>query len=153
MDPRIADYIRSNRGRYTREAISQQLEEAGYDGAAIEATWEQLAAEGSSSVGEGKNLSMYVWILYWLGAGIIAAITVLATVGSGGGPGFTGFGFGWLIAYLLLTYLPARVVARARPSSTAGMLAVIVGVPLIVVLIGGGICLGTIAVFVAGMGG
>lgn len=153
MDPRIADYIRSNRGRYTREGMTQQLEQAGYGRAAIEAAWEQLAAEGSSNVAGAKDLTMYVWILYWLGAAIIAAITIIAMVGSGGSAGFTSFGIGWLIAYLLLMYLPARALARARPTGTAGAVGLIVAVPLLVLLIGGGICFGTIAIFVAGLGG
>jgi hypothetical protein len=153
MDQRIDDYIRSNRDRYNREAITQQLEAAGYQREAIHATWERLATNEPQDGAEGHNLALYVWILYWLGAGIILAITVIAVAGSGGGFGFTGFGIGWLVAYLLLTYLPARAMARARPTGTGGKLAVIVGVPLLVLLIGGGICFGTIAVFVAGMGG
>jgi hypothetical protein len=153
MDQRIVDYIRSNRGRYTREGITQQLLQAGYSDQAIEAAWQQHAIEGTALGAEGQSLALYVWILYWLGAGIILAITVVAAVGSGGGFGFTGLGIGWLIAYLLLTYLPARAMARARPSGMGGVLAVIVGVPLLVLLIGGGICFGTIAIIAAGLGG
>ena len=153
MDSRIADYIRSNRERYTREGITQQLVQAGYGLEAIEEAWRQLAAEQSPVGAEGRNLALYVWILYWLGAGIILAITVIASIGSGGGSGFTGFGIGWLIAYLLLTYLPARALARARPTGTAGVVAVVVAVPLLVLSIGGGICFGTIAIIAASLGG
>lgn len=153
MDQRIADYIRSNRGRYNREGITQQLEAAGYERPAIDAAWEQVTTEEPPAGAAGHDLALYVWILYWLGAGIILAIAVISMIASGGGPGFAGFGIGWLIAYLGLTYWPARAMARARPSGTAGMLLLIVGVPAVVLLIGGGICLGTIAIFVAGMGG
>jgi hypothetical protein len=153
MDQRIGDYIRSNRDRYNRDGITQQLEAAGYERPAIDAAWERIATEEPQGGAEGHDLALYVWILYWLGAGIILAITIIALIGSGGGPGFTGFGIGWLVAYLLLTYLPARVLARARPTGTAGAVAVVVAVPLLVLLIGGGICFGTIAIFVAGMGG
>lgn len=155
MDPRIADYIRANRGQYTREAITQQLVDAGHDRGAVEAAWTRLEDEEPLAGAGGRNLARYVWILYWLGAGIIVVITLIATVGSGGGGGlgFLGFGLGWLVAYLLLTYLPARAMAGARPTGTGGMLAVIVGVPLVVVVIGGGICLGTIALIVSGLGG
>ncbi len=31
MDPRIADYIRANRKKYTREVIREQLVKAGHD--------------------------------------------------------------------------------------------------------------------------
>jgi hypothetical protein len=150
MDPSIADYIRANRGQYTREAITQQLVQAGHDRAAVDAAWEQLATGEAPAGRQGTNLAPYVWIVYWLGAGIILTITLIAVVGSGGGAGFAGFGIGWLVAYLLLTYLPARAMARARPIGGGGMLAVIVGVPLLVVLIGGGICLGTIAIILSG---
>lgn len=153
MDERITDYIRANRASYNREGITHQLEAAGYERGAIDAAWERVATEEPDSAGKGQNLELYVWILYWLGAGIILAITLIATIGSGGGFGFTGFGLGWLVAYLLLTYFPARAMARARPTGTGGVLAVIVGVPLLVLLIGGGICLGTIAILVAGLGG
>jgi len=152
MDARIADYIRSNRRQYTREAITQQLVDAGHDRRAVEAAWEELAAAELPAGRAGRDLALYVWILYWLGAGIILAITVIAIFSSGGGSGFVGFGLGWLVAYLLLTYLPARAMARSRPTGTGGMLAVIVGVPIIVVLIGGGICLGTIALIVSTLG-
>lgn len=150
MDTRIDEYIRDHRARYTREAITQQLAAAGYARQAVDDAWERLATEEPQGAAAGRNLSLYVWILYWLGASIILAITIISTVGSGGA-GFTGFGIGWLIAYLALTYLPARAMARARPSGTAGVLAVIVGVPLIVLLIGGGICFGTIALILSGM--
>ena len=54
MDPRIADFIRDNRRRYTREAIRQQLIEAGHDPAAIDATWAALdAPDPDATAGEG----------------------------------------------------------------------------------------------------
>jgi len=148
-DP-IHDYIRANRDRYTKEAIRDQLLAAGHEQAAIDEAWQQIVAEATPARPEGSNLSLYVWILYWLGAGIIAAFIVIGFVGGGG---FVSFFVGWLVAYLVLTYLPARAMARARPTGTGGVLAVIVGVPLLVLLIGGGICFGTIAIFAAGLGG
>jgi hypothetical protein len=151
LDQRIADYINANRARYTREAITAQLEQAGHDREAIDAAWNEVAKVGSAE-GEGRNLGLYVWIVYWLGGSAIAAITIFAAIGSGGGSGFTAFGIGWLVAYLALTYLPARALARARPTGMAGFLAVVVVSPLVVVLIGGGICLGTVMVFIAGLG-
>ena len=42
MDPRIGDFISKNRKKYTREAITQQLVEAGHDPADIDATWAAL---------------------------------------------------------------------------------------------------------------
>jgi hypothetical protein len=150
LDQVIADYINANRARYTREAITAQLEQAGHDRAAIDAAWNEIAEE--SAQGEGRNLGLYVWIVYWLGGAAIAAITVVAAIDSAGGFGFTGFGIGWLVAYLALTYLPARGLARARPTGVAGLLAVVVVAPLLVVLIGGGICIGTVFTILAGSG-
>ncbi len=152
MDGSIADYIRANRGQYTREAITQQLEAAGYERQAIDAGWDGVAMEEPAGGGETRNLALYVWILYWLGAAIISAITAISLIGSGGGPGFTTFGIGWLIAYLALTYLPARALARARPSGAASTVLLIVAVPAVVLLIGGGICLGTIGIIVWALG-
>jgi hypothetical protein len=43
MDPRIADFIREHRQKLTREAIRQQLMEAGYSPEAIDGTWDSLA--------------------------------------------------------------------------------------------------------------
>jgi hypothetical protein len=151
MDEGLLGYIRANRDRYTREAITSQLVAAGHDRASIDAAWEQVATARPAGGSEGRNLGNYVWAIYWLGAGIIAAITVISMLGSGGGPGFIGFGIGWLVAYLFLAYWPARAFARARPMGAGGMLAVVVGVPLVVVLIGGGICLGTVLVIVSTM--
>src|SRR5688572_22944850 len=43
MDPRIADFIREHRQKLTREAIRQQLIEAGYSPEAIDNAWDSLA--------------------------------------------------------------------------------------------------------------
>src|SRR5918998_4279177 len=60
-DPRIADYIRENRGRYTREAIRQQLIDAGHDPKEIDATWAVLdAPDADDTAGEG------FWRRFWL---------------------------------------------------------------------------------------
>jgi hypothetical protein len=150
-DP-IRDYIRANRDRYTKEAIRDQLLAAGHDQSAIDAAWQQVAAEEPPAAAQGKNLALYVWILYWLGGAVIATITLLALLGSTGGSGFTAFGVAWLVAYLALTFFPARAMARARPTGGIGLLGLIVLAPLVVVLIGGGICLGTIALILGALG-
>ena len=61
MDPRIADFIRDNRRRYTREAITQQLLEAGYAQEAIDATWTVLdTPDPDDEVGQG------FWGRFWI---------------------------------------------------------------------------------------
>jgi hypothetical protein len=60
-DRRIADYISANRGKFTREAITQQLLESGYEQGAIDATWAVLdAPDPDDVVGEG------FWGRFWI---------------------------------------------------------------------------------------
>jgi hypothetical protein len=155
LDPTIAEYIRVSRQRYTREAITARLQRDGHSREAIDAAWERIAAEEPLAGPPGADLSLYVWIVYWLGAAAIGVITVIAVnpLGSGGGFGFLAFGIGWLIAYLGLGFFPARAFARSRPLSGSGALMLIVGVPFIFLFIGGGICLATLAAIAASLGG
>ena len=60
-DPRIADFINANRSRLTREAITQQLREAGYAQEAIDATWTVLdTPDADDEVGQG------FWGRFWI---------------------------------------------------------------------------------------
>lgn len=43
--PEIVDYIRANRGTYTREAIERELREAGHSQEAIDAAWASFPVE------------------------------------------------------------------------------------------------------------
>lgn len=45
VDPRIAEYVRKHRGRYTPEAIRQRLIEAGYPAADVDAALMALIQE------------------------------------------------------------------------------------------------------------
>ena len=45
VDPRIAEYVRKHRGRYTPEAIRQRLIEAGYPTADVDAALMALIQE------------------------------------------------------------------------------------------------------------
>ena len=109
MDPQIADYIRQNRERYTREAITEQLREAGYPKEAIDATWEQLAGEALASEAPnteaGGNSRAVLWIAPITGLlvviGLIAYSQLSALV--------------WWVAISLLVVVPAAWLSRARP--------------------------------------
>jgi hypothetical protein len=46
VDPAVMDYIRATRGRYTREAVTDRLQELGRSPAEIEQAWELVEAEG-----------------------------------------------------------------------------------------------------------
>lgn len=146
---RIDEFIRQHRDRLTREAITQQLEAAGYGRSAIDAAWVRITSPEPEARPASRSSATAVWTAYWLGAGLIAAFTLFSGVtGSGVGP----FGIGWLIAYLLLAYLPARALAGIRADSILGVVALVVVTLLIVAGIGLGICAATIVVIVNSLG-
>lgn len=71
----IADYIRQHRDTYTREAIEEQLLEAGYGRADIEAGWEEVDSpprpqRKAPSVGAWVLLGL-LWLLMFLIAGVL----------------------------------------------------------------------------------
>jgi hypothetical protein len=147
VDPRIDDFIRQNRARLTREAITDQLVAAGHARGDVDAVWERLARDEPLGGRPRGNLATYVWIVYWLGAALIGAWAVITELRAGGtGIGLV-FGIGWLVVYLLIAYFPARALAHARTSSIMTGLAVVVAAPILVIVVGAGICIATIAVF------
>jgi hypothetical protein len=74
MDPRIVDYIRANRRRYTREAITKQLEDAGHARAEIDAAWEALHVRDPDQV-VGEAFWPRFW-LYLIGLNLAALLLV-----------------------------------------------------------------------------
>ena len=142
MDPRIADFIRENRGRYTREAIRQRLIEAGHSAEEIDWTWDRLAASEPEAPARPSGYRTYVWIVF----GLCAALIALSTIG------LLYFGIGWLLAFLAIAYWPARWFARLRPTDAMSWVGLAIAAPLVFVLIGGGICFATIVVILAGSG-
>jgi len=150
-DRRIDDFIAEHRERLTREAITQQLEAAGYARADIDAAWQRALLAAPVAGTSRRSLATYVWVIYWLGAAIIAAYALVVIVSSGGG-GFLPFGMAWLLLYLAIAYLPAWALARTRSSSLVAIVAVVVAAPVIVLVIGGGICAATVAVLLNSMG-
>jgi hypothetical protein len=139
MDPKIADFIRENRGRYTREAIRQRLIEAGHPPEEVDWTWDRLAAAEPEPPASPSGYRTYVWIVFALCAALIA-FSIL---------GLSYFGVGWLIAFVAIAYWPARWFARQRPKDTASWVGLAIAAPLAFVLIGGGICLATVVVVVS----
>ena len=73
-DRRIADYISANRGKFTREAITQQLLDAGYEQGAIDATWAVLDAPDPDDV-VGEGFWGRFWI-YLIGLNVVAFLLV-----------------------------------------------------------------------------
>ncbi|MGH2418569.1 MAG: hypothetical protein ACRDFY_09575, partial [Candidatus Limnocylindria bacterium] len=148
---RIEEFIREHRDRLTREAIIQQLESSGYARPDIDAAWERVASAEPFAGRQRGALATYVWVVYWLGAALIVLYAIYVTVAGSGG-GFFGFATGWLLLYLAIAFLPARVLARSRPSSLAAIIGIVVAAPLIVLVIGGGICAATVAIILRSMG-
>jgi hypothetical protein len=153
MDPRISDYIRANRRKYTREAITKQLVEAGHDPAEVERVWAALDAPDADRVaGEGFwgrfalivvgiNLAVLLLVGFLTGAlqnagqGGLILLIVLAVV----------LGIGALIAW--------GIVAVTGPANMSPTTALVIGttIPLLFALLIGGSCYALIGGL--GMGG
>jgi hypothetical protein len=143
----IRDYIVANRDTYTREAIIEQLVAAGHDKVAVERTWEELSTGAPMGGQVGTNMAPFAWFIFGLGAAVLLAGPVLGTFS--GGSTFAGeliLGVGWLGAYLAVGVWPTLWFARQRPRTALGVVALAVAVPIAMVLVGGGICLGTLFV-------
>ena len=105
MDPQIGEFIRQNRQRYTRDAITRQLREAGYTAEAIDATWEGLVSEEPKREA-GPSLGRFVWLAPVAGA----LIVVLSLIGYAGLSALV-----WWVAFALLVVVPAAWLSRHRP--------------------------------------
>ncbi|MDQ2935831.1 MAG: hypothetical protein M3R49_12820 [Chloroflexota bacterium] len=133
MDPKIADYIRAHRDRYTREAITQQLIAAGYEPAAVEATWDALRGDAANPPPRRRGAG-YVMTVYLLGLAGMLVIVALS------GLQLFPFVVVLVVAYALVGYLIARVWA---PRATMGIWLAL-AVPFVFLLIGFGSCVAAI---------
>ena len=148
----IRDYILANRDTYTREAIIEQLVAAGHAKAAVERTWEQLSTGEPMGGQPGTNMAPFAWVIFGLGAAVLLAGPVLGAFSGGSTGGALGiFGVGWLVAYLGVGVWPTLWFARQRPRTALGVVALALAVPIVMLLVGGGICLGTLFVLYQSM--
>jgi hypothetical protein len=144
MDPRIADFIAKNQGKYTREAIRQQLIDAGHEPAAIDATWAALYSpdpDETSVAGEGFWPRFF---LFLIGLNVAVFLFVALSTGmlenlGGGGGALAGvfavaLGIGALIAW--------GIVAAVGPARLGRTTAMVIGgvIPIIFALLVGGSC-------------
>lgn len=143
MDPRIADYIRANRRRYTRDAIRQQLVEAGHAPEEIDATWAALdAPDPDVTAGEG------FWRRFWLFlAAVNVAVFLLVGVGTGlFGSIAQGGGSILLVVLAIAMGIGALIswgaVAATGPTKLGRGTALAIGaiIPLLFALLIGGSC-------------
>ena len=137
MDPRIADFIRANRRKYTREVIREQLVKAGHDPADIDATWAALdAPDPDAVVGEGFwgrfwlfliGLNVTVFLLVFLVTGMVNSVVLAAVLG-------VALGIGALIAW--------GIVAATGPTQMGRTTAMVIGglIPIVFALLIGGSC-------------
>jgi hypothetical protein len=149
-DP-VRDYILANRDTYTREAIIEQLVAAGHAKVAVERTWEQLLPGEPMRGRAGTNMAPFAWVIFGLGAVVLLAGPVLGIFSEGNGGTLGFFGVGWLVAYLGVGVWPTLWFARQRPRTALGVVALALAVPIVMVLVGGGICLGTLFVIFQSM--
>ena len=118
--PEVLDYIRANRGTYTREAIERELREAGHDQEAIDAAWRAFPPEEASAPLPTRQVvaTVQFWallivvacvaltVLPLLSLFIVNAIISLAS--TSGGPDFLDSGLAAILIALapfLLGYL------------------------------------------------
>lgn len=140
-DRRIADFIAENRRTYTREAITQQLLDAGYSRESIDATWAALDAPDPHS-----RPATDFWGRFWLmliGVNLAVLVGVAALTGllfnlEQGGALLVilavALGIGALIAWGLVAAVGPDKMGRTG-STLVGIL-----IPLLVALLIGGAC-------------
>jgi hypothetical protein len=144
MDPRIGDFISKNRKKYTREAITQQLIEAGHDPADVDATWAALDTPDPDEAGLAGEGFWSRFFLFLVGLNVGVFLLVGLTTGmfqnlAGGGGVLAGvfavaLGIGALIAW--------GIVAAVGPDKMGRTTATIIGavIPLVFALLIGGSC-------------
>lgn len=147
MDQRIADYIRDHRGTYTREALTQQLLDAGYTREAIDATWAALdTPDPDDTAGEGFWGRFFLILV-----GINVAVIVLVGLGTGSlfAPERVGL-LGILAVALAIGALIAwGIVALLGPTKMGRATAMVIGIaiPLVFALLIGGTCYALLSAF------
>ena len=141
MPEPIDDYIRDNRGRYTREAIRENLITAGHDPTAVDQGWSRAeAVNAAESV--PKGLSSRYWRLA-IGAHLAAFVLVFLYLLT------RPYAWNYLAGQIALVLLAIELLIGVRISGKRGRrllatrgLAALSG-PLISALVVGGSCLAT----------
>ena len=144
MDPRIGDFISKNRKKYTRDAITQQLVEAGHDRADVDATWSALDTPDPDEAGLAGEGFWSRFFMFLVGLNVAVFLLVALTTGmltnvAGGGGALAAvfavaLGIGALISW--------GIVAAVGPDKMGRTTATIIGglIPLVFALLIGGSC-------------
>jgi len=123
MNDQIVEYIRENRGRYTRQAIDDQLRAAGHPAQSVEAAWVAVGPpEGAEPALPGVRYGPLVIGLLILG-GVATAIA--------GGDSFFGAGL-WVLSYLISVLIVMAIgIGMTKVAAGSGWKAVVVLVGLL----------------------
>ena len=142
MDPRIAEYIRANRKKYTHEAITRQLVEAGHDRDAVERTWAALETPDPDAVAGEGFWGRFALIVIAINLGVLVVIGLLTGALQNAAAG----GLFFLITFAIILGIGALIswgiVAATGPSKLSPTTALVIGIaiPLVVALLLGGSC-------------
>ena len=120
----IDTYIRANRDRFTREAITRHLLETGFTPEEVEGGWMRA---GPVEPPRGRDMTSPVWIVFVLAVG---GILVLRGLGLGG------FGLLWLVVFGVVMAWPLAKLASLRPQTLDGAVGVVLGTVLLVLFVG-----------------
>lgn len=142
MRQRIADYISQNRHRYTREAIRQQLIDAGYEARDIDETWATLDAPDADDVAGERFWGRFGLIVVGLNVGVFLAVGLLTGMLQALPDGSFVLVAILGIALAIGALVAWAIVAAATPSRLGRTTALVIGVtiPLVVALLVGGAC-------------
>jgi hypothetical protein len=151
MDPRIADYIRANRKKFTRQAITDQLVAAGHDRAEVERTWAALEAPDPDAVAGEGFWGRFALIVIGINVAVLVVIGLLTGALQNAAAG----GLIFLVIFAIILGIGALIswgiVAATGPSKLSPTTALVIGIaiPLVVALLLGGSCFALIG----GLGG
>ena len=135
----LAAYVRTNRDRFTDEALREAARAAGYTDAEIAAAW-SAAGNPSKSIPTERptNVGVVIAVAVGYAAGLYGVSALLGSMGVGDIAAAIGIG-------LVLAGIVGWVVLRdSRPSLAAGLgwgVLLAVGLPIVIVLGLLGICL------------
>jgi hypothetical protein len=137
-DRRIADFISANRGKYTREAITQQLLDAGYEQGSIDATWAVLdAPDPDDVVGEGFWRRFWIYLI-----GLNVAALLIVGIATQLIPNAIGIAAILGIALAIGAAIALGIVAVTRPTRLGRGAAIAIGgiIPFIFTFLIAGSC-------------
>ncbi len=142
MDPRIADYIRENRRRYTRESLTKQLMSAGHDPGEIERTWAALDTPDADDVSGEGFWGRFALILVGINVGVFLLVGLL----TGMLPSVAGGSIALLVilgvALVIGALIAWGIVAATGPTRLSRTTALVIGaaIPALFALLIGGAC-------------